>query len=140
MSHPIIPFLRRDDGASAIEFALVLPIFLTLVFGVVVYGAYFASLSAVNQIAAEAARATITGLTDAERQSLATQKATALVASYGALLNTGSVTIQAVPTSAGAFAVTITNQFDAFGLGNITILPMPPALQSATAEVARGGY
>ena len=140
MSHPIVPFLRRDDGASAIEFALVLPIFLTLVFGIIVYGSYFASLSIVNQIAAEAARATVTGLTDTERQSLATQKATTLIASYGALLNTGTVTIQAVPTSAGSFAVTITNQFDALGLGNITLIPMPPTLQSATAEVARGGY
>src|SRR5262245_33302235 len=112
-------FLRNKSGASALEFALVIPIFLTLVFGTIVYGAYFASLGIVHQIAAEAARATVTGLTDAERQSLATQRAAALVASYGALLNTATVTVQATATSAGSFAVTVSQQFDALGLGNI---------------------
>ena len=141
MSRNAIRFLHGDQGTSAIEFALVVPIFLTLTFGVIVYGAYFASLGVVQQIAYEAARASVTGLTDAERQSLATARASALVASYGGLLNTPTVTINAVSTGAGSFAVTVTQQFDALGLGNISgILPMPPAQQSATVEVARGGY
>jgi Flp pilus assembly protein TadG len=141
MNRSLIPFLHREDGASAIEFALVIPIFLSLTFGIVVYAGYFASLSIVQQIAYEAARASVTGLTDAERQSLATQRATQLVASYGGVLNTASVTIAAAPTSAGSFAVTVSQQFNAFGLGNISaLLPMPPTQQSATVEVARGGY
>jgi hypothetical protein len=37
--------------------------------------------------------------------------------------------------------VTVSQQFNAFGLGNISaLLPMPPTQQSATVEVARGGY
>jgi len=141
MGRRVNEFLEHKGGASAIEFALVVPIFLTLVFAIIVYGSYFASLGIINQIASEAARATVTGLTDAERQSLATQRATALVTSYGAVLNTATVVVQAAPTSAGAFAVTVSQQFNALGLGNISaILPMPPTQQSATVEVARGGY
>ena len=134
-------FLQHRGGASAIEFAMVIPIFLSLVFGIVVYGSYFASLGIINQIAAEAARATVTGLTDAERTSLATSRATQMIADYGAMLNTSTVGVDAVSTGAGSFKVTVHQQFDALGLGNISaILPMPPTLQTATVEVARGGY
>jgi Flp pilus assembly protein TadG len=134
-------FFSNADGASAIEFALVVPIFLTLVFGIVVYGFYFATLNAVNHIAYEAARASVTGLTDAERTSLATARATALMGTYGALLDPAAMTIQAAPDGTGVFAVTVTNQFTALGLGTISaFLPMPPSTQTATVQMSRGGY
>jgi Flp pilus assembly protein TadG len=134
-------FLRDRGGASAVEFALVVPIFLTLVFGIIVYGFYFVTLNAVNYIAYEAARASVTGLTDAERTSLATARANALMGSYGALLDPAAMTIQAAPDGTGVFAVTVTNQFTAFGLGAISaFLPMPPSTQSATVQMSRGGY
>lgn len=132
---------QRTEGASAVEFALVVPIFFSLVFGIIVYGSYFASLSIINEIAFEAARASVTGLTDAERASLATSRATTLVSAYGAILNTESVSVSAVPAGTGVFAVTVTHEFDAFGIGAFSaFLPMPPAEQSATVQMARGGY
>jgi Flp pilus assembly protein TadG len=47
---------RRDDGASAVEFALVLPILLLLVFGIISFGLYFAGALGMSNASREAAR------------------------------------------------------------------------------------
>jgi Flp pilus assembly protein TadG len=47
---------RRDDGASAVEFALVLPILIMLVFGAIQYGLYFWSMQGGSSAVREAAR------------------------------------------------------------------------------------
>ena len=44
-------------GIAALEFALVAPLFLVLVFGIVVYGIYFATWIVVTEAASEGARA-----------------------------------------------------------------------------------
>jgi Flp pilus assembly protein TadG len=48
-------FVRCRRGASAVEFAMLLPQFLMLVFGIVVFGAYLTMVHGVQQLAAEAA-------------------------------------------------------------------------------------
>jgi hypothetical protein len=50
---------RRERGAVAVEFALVLPILIVLVFGIIDYGAYFSNALAVRQGVREAARAAV---------------------------------------------------------------------------------
>jgi TadE-like protein len=55
---------RADDGergASAVEFALVLPVLLLMLFGIVDYGIYFTNQLAVNQGVQEAARSAVVG-------------------------------------------------------------------------------
>lgn len=47
---------RRDDGAVAIEFALVLPILVVLVFGIVQFGLFFNRQQGVHAAAREGAR------------------------------------------------------------------------------------
>ena len=42
-------FARDEGGATAVEFAMMLPIFLTLVFGIVVFGSYFAMIHGVQR-------------------------------------------------------------------------------------------
>ncbi|WP_417274493.1 TadE/TadG family type IV pilus assembly protein [Celeribacter halophilus] len=49
-------FWREEDGATAVEFALVLPLLLSMIFGIVAFGQYFAISNSLQQIAAEAAR------------------------------------------------------------------------------------
>jgi TadE-like protein len=51
----------RERGASAVEFALVLPVLLLMLFGIVDYGLYFTNQLAVNQGVQEAARQAVVG-------------------------------------------------------------------------------
>ena len=50
---------RRHDGASAVEFALVAPLFIILVFGVISFGIVFAQDLALGNGAREAARSAV---------------------------------------------------------------------------------
>lgn len=47
---------RRDDGATAVEFALVTPVLLLLVFGIIEYGLWFSDSLSTRQGVREAAR------------------------------------------------------------------------------------
>lgn len=75
-------FWRDRRGASAIEFALVAPLFLLLLLGMVAYGIYFGASHSVQQIAADAARTAIAGLNPIERNTLAAQFITRNAAGY----------------------------------------------------------
>ena len=56
-----MPLLREQEGQAVIEFALVLPIVLLLIFGAFDLSRGFAFWNDVNQVAAERARAAATG-------------------------------------------------------------------------------
>ena len=54
----------RDEGAAAVEFALVLTLFLTLVFGIIQYSYYFFQMQATTSAAREGARIAAVGVSD----------------------------------------------------------------------------
>jgi len=54
---------RNEDGASAVEFALLLPVLLLIVLGIVEYGLYLFGASVLQDALGEAARFGITGRT-----------------------------------------------------------------------------
>src|SRR5690554_3805248 len=64
-------FIADRRGSSAVEFAIILPVYLMLLLGIFAYGSYLALVHGIQQITAEAARASVAGLSDAERLSLA---------------------------------------------------------------------
>lgn len=53
--------LRRDDGAVAVEFAIIMPLLLLIVFGLIQYGLYFWSMQGGSSAAREAARRAAVG-------------------------------------------------------------------------------
>ncbi|MGH3470553.1 MAG: TadE/TadG family type IV pilus assembly protein [Nocardioidaceae bacterium] len=52
---------RRDDGAAAVEFALLLVLFVTLLFGLIQYGMYFYSSQTGSSVAGRALREVTVG-------------------------------------------------------------------------------
>lgn len=75
--------LRRDDtGAAAVEFALVLPLLLLLVFGIISYGYMLSFRQALSQGAAEGARAAAVALVNEDKESLALQAANEAIGTY----------------------------------------------------------
>ena len=64
-------FYSHERGASAVEFAIVGPVFVLLMMGMIAYGIYFGAVHSVQQLAADAARASVAGLDESERIWLA---------------------------------------------------------------------
>ncbi|MBL0916316.1 MAG: pilus assembly protein [Sphingopyxis sp.] len=96
--------LRRNERAAAIvEMALVLPLFIALVMGILVYGQYFMLAHAVQQSANDGARAAIVGLDPADRRSIATRAVDRSMASISGF----SPASRAVAVSETSEAVTV---------------------------------
>ncbi len=64
---------RGERGAAIVEMALVLPLLIALLMGVLVYGQYFMLAHSVQQAANDGARASIVGLDAADRSAVASR-------------------------------------------------------------------
>jgi Flp pilus assembly protein TadG len=62
---------RNTQGTAMIETAILLPLFLMLLLGILIYGQYFMLAHSVQQAANDGARAAITGLNAADRRAVA---------------------------------------------------------------------
>jgi Flp pilus assembly protein TadG len=134
--------LRDTGGASAVEFAFIAPVFLVLLLGLIAFGSYLGIVHGVQQLTAEAARASIAGLTDAERLTLARDNITANVGSYP-MLSAGRLVVQAAGTDASTGTFKVTVKYDAsdmfiFQLPHI--VPAPDPVIVRTAVIQRGGF
>jgi Flp pilus assembly protein TadG len=134
--------LGNCDGASAVEFAIVLPIFLMVLFGIILFGSYFAVVHGLQQITAEAARASIAGLTDDERATLAKDNINRNIASYP-MISAGRLTLESAGTDPATSTYALTLRYDAsdmiiFNLPQFVPAPNPTIRRSAAVQ--RGGY
>nr|WP_077491127.1 TadE family protein [Sinomonas mesophila] len=107
---------RRERGAVAVEFALVLPILLTLVFGIIEFGRLYNAQIVFSNAAREAAR-TMAITKDAGEAATAAQS---VAAGYTIAVTTGSCAPEAQVTS------TVTGQLDLltgswFGWGPVSL-------------------
>ncbi|MCX7307582.1 MAG: pilus assembly protein [Afipia sp.] len=135
-------FRAEDGGASAVEFAMILPSFLMIVFGILMFGSYLAVVHGVQQLAAEAARSSVAGLSETERSSLANAYVTGNVNSYP-LITASRVTVNAAtsPSDTNVFLVTV--NYDASNMFIYSLpsfVPAPPSTIVRTAAIPRGGY
>lgn len=63
-------FARSVDGATAVEFAMIAPVFIAFMLGMTAYGIYFGAAHSVQQLSADAARVALAGVNDTERTNL----------------------------------------------------------------------
>lgn len=65
-----LSFWGDRRGSSAVEFAILAPVYLLMLAGMLAYGLYFGAANSMQQLAADAARVSIAGLHMAERDTL----------------------------------------------------------------------
>ena len=131
-----------EQGLAALEFALLAPALLMLVFAVVLYPFYFAALMGVRHAAIEGARAAVAGLSTAERTALAQDRAQAMISGYGTLLAAGGgPVVTAVPDATGTFRVRVSyNMSGSPMMRYAAFVPMPSPTVSASVIVTNGSY
>jgi Flp pilus assembly protein TadG len=128
-------------GSVAIEFAILATVMLMLVFAIICFGVQFGARLVATQAASEGARASVAGLTAAERTSLANTAVTNLLTRYGGLASTRQVVVTPVGNPVTRVDVTVTLDISRFGLQRLaTLVPAMTNTPSATVSVQVGGY
>lgn len=138
---------RDSRGAAAVEFALLVPILLLLVFGVISYGYMLSFRQAMSQGASEGARAgavwaaAYTSTQDTSRIAAAKAAVDSALSSYGVSCTSGAtctVTIGTCQTTAKCVNVTVTYNYAARPLTpDVPLVPMPSTLTyTASARVS----
>jgi len=133
-------WVRDTRGTSAVEFAILTPVFLLLLTGMLAYGIYFGAAHALQQLAADAARTAIAGLDEAERDRLVVAFLDANADVYGLIdRDRLSVTIGDKPDDPDHYRVTLTYDASELPIWNL-YLPLPlPSQQIAYSSVIRRG-
>ncbi|SJM29778.1 TadE family protein [Mesorhizobium delmotii] len=132
---------REQSGTSAIEFALLSPIFILLLLGMVAYGIYFGASNSVQQIAADAARMAIAGLNEGERQALVTSFVNTNAGGYP-FVDSTKLTYHAKDSTADRNQFVVSIQYDARNLpvwNLFPALPMPGTTISRESTIRVGG-
>ena len=134
-------FFKSITGTSAVEFAIVAPLFIFLTLGMIAYGIYFGAAHSVHQIAADAARTAIAGLNETERQTLAQNFIDTNGGGY-VFIEADKLEVEVAdnPNDAQQFVVSV--EYDA---GNLPIwrflerLPLPGKTISRSSTIRIGG-
>jgi Flp pilus assembly protein TadG len=142
-ARPPLRLLKCEDGIAALEFAVLAPALLSLMFGIIVYSIYFAASIGVRQAAAEGARAAVAGLSTTERASLAQTRANEVIQNYLPVLGTSAqpVITAVAGATAGTFKVTVS--YDMTGSPIMRyggFIPLPDKTITASVTVTNGGY
>ena len=135
-------FIPDRRGSSAVEFAIILPIYLMMLLGIFAYGSYLALVHGIQQITAEAARASVAGLSDAERLSLAKNTINISLSSYP-FIQSNELTLRSAATDAATGVFSVTVSYDASGMFIFNLpnlIPMPSPVIVRTASIQRGGF
>nr|WP_269932306.1 TadE/TadG family type IV pilus assembly protein [Aminobacter sp. HY435] len=114
-----------QSGTSAIEFAIIAPVFLLLVFGMIAYGIYFGAMHSVQQMAADAARTAIAGLDETERKALA-QRFIDLNADGYVFIDKSKLVVSVKDSEADAEQFVVSLRYDARQLPVWNLLPVLP--------------
>ncbi len=133
---------QADAGSAAVEFALIFPVALIFFCGLLAYGLYFGAAHSVQQLAADAARASVSGLNDSERASIASAHVAASGGVYP-LLRADRIAVAAHPLAADPSQFEVRVSFNSQDLPIWLLsglVPLPGKVIERTAVIKRGGY
>ncbi|QKS01813.1 pilus assembly protein [Sphingomonas sp. CL5.1] len=136
-SFPPVTLLRDSRGAAIVEFALLAPVLLMILLGISGYGQYFLLAHSTQQLANDSARATIAGMSAAERLSLANAAMTRELLRLPEIRpGTATLSVEEAPPM-----ITVRVRVDAsrIGMFHIGLLPMPDPLIERSAVIQQGG-
>ncbi|KSB89886.1 pilus assembly protein TadE [Caulobacter vibrioides] len=132
-------FGKDRTGTALVEFALVCPMLIILVVGMLGWGTYFWMAHSVQQVANDAARAAVAGLNGAERASLAKAAASEGAADYAGL-DKALVKTTVTERSDRTVVSVSYDASDTVVFAFAKIAPMPSSLITRQASVRLGGY
>ena len=121
-----------ERGTVAIEFALVLVVFLSILFGIMAFGFQFAARIALSYAVAEGGRSAVAGLTSQERQQLASDAVNRVLTSFSPLLDPtlATTTVSSEGTTADGEEIEISITYND---SRFNIFPFLPALNADRA-------
>ncbi|MND44502.1 TadE-like protein [compost metagenome] len=133
-------FITNSSGAAAVEFAIVSPLFFIALLSMIAYGIYLSAAHSVQQLAADAARTAVAGLSDTERKTLATDFINRSMID-STLLDKSKLTLtaQADPGNPNQFTVALTYDASNLPIFNLFTYAMPSNQIKRFATVRVGG-
>lgn len=133
-------FIRDGSGASAVEFAIIAPLFLLILFTMIAYGIYFGAAMSVQEIAADAARYSVAGVNDGERTALARQYIETATRN-DPLIDPSrlEVTVRSDPQAPEQFMVSLSYDARSLPIWNLFSFPLPAEDIKRFATIRIGG-
>lgn len=132
-------FRTDRSGAAAVEFAVLSPLYLMILMGMVAYGIHFGASHSIQQITADVARHAVAGLNPAERQLIVERYVDEHAEGY-AFVHRDRVGVSVSESGSTQFTVTIsydTSELPIWGL--FRSLPMPAQTITHKSVVRIGG-
>lgn len=132
--------LGSRNGAAAIEFAVIAPLFFMCVLTLIAYGIYLSAAHSIQQIAADAARTAIAGLSEEERERLATDYIRRTTMSQTFIQSARmSVSVRDDANNANQFTVTVTYDASDLPIWNLFTFALPGEQIERYATIRVGG-
>lgn len=134
-------FVADVSGSPAVEFALLVPLYLFLVLGMTAYGIYFGAAHSVQQLSADAARTAVAGIDALERQDLARRFIADNARGY-LFIDPVKLTVEVGDSGSDASQFDVTLRYDATSLPIWSLwesLPMPDRIIQRRATIRMGG-
>lgn len=132
--------LPNRAGTSAIEFAIVAPVFICLLLTFFGYGFYLTTANTIQQLAADAARTAVAGLSAAERAQLATDFINISTLDYP-MLERAKLNVVVADDAQNPNQFTVALTYDASGLPiwNLYAFAMPNSRIKRFSTIRLGG-
>ena len=132
--------LGDDGGAAAVEFALIGPLFVLLLAGVVVYGGWLWLAQSVQAVASEAARAAVAGLDHEERRLLAQSEVQEGLSHASRVLDADHLSTRIISDDQRVEVVLVYDASEHPILQLMNLVPGPSRRIERRAVVRVGGY